>query len=106
MSKHLELFFTLGELPEEEYEELTPEEVSLYEKLRIPVSELELSVRSGNCLRDANIKTLADLVEKTEPEILAYRNFGKKSLNEVSALLKTMGISLGTKFDRNKLENV
>jgi len=101
MSKHLELFFTLGELPEEEYEELTPEEVSLYEKLRIPVSELELSVRSGNCLRDANIKTLADLVEKTEPEILAYRNFGKKSLNEVSALLKTMGISLGTKFDRN-----
>jgi len=57
MNKHLELFFTLGELPEEEYEELTPEEISYYEKLKLPVSELELSVRSNNCLRDANIKT-------------------------------------------------
>ncbi|MDP8289376.1 MAG: DNA-directed RNA polymerase subunit alpha [Candidatus Susulua stagnicola] len=103
MNKHLELFFTLGELPEEEYEELTPEEISYYEKLKLPVSELELSVRSNNCLRDANIKTMVELVEKTEPEILAYRNFGKKSLNEVVALLKTMGLSLGVKVDRNKL---
>jgi DNA-directed RNA polymerase subunit alpha len=103
MSKHLELFFTLGELPEEEYEELTPEEASLYEKLKIPVSELELSVRSNNCLREADIKTLAELVIKTEPEILAYRNFGKKSLNEVGALLKTMGLSFGMKIDKDKL---
>ena len=103
MNKHLELFFTLGELPEEEYEELTPEEVAFYEKLKLPVSELELSVRSSNCLREANIKGLAELVEKTEPEILAYRNFGKKSLNEVAALLKTMGLTLGTKIDHNKL---
>lgn len=103
MNKHLELFFTLGELPEEEYEELTPEEVTLYEKLKIPVSELEVSVRSGNCLREAQIKSLADLVEKTEPEILSYRNFGKKSLNEISALLKTMGLSFGMKIDRKKL---
>ncbi len=106
MNKHLELFFTLGELPEEEYEELTAEENSFYEKLKIPVSELELSVRSSNCLREANIKTLAELVEKTEPEILAYRNFGKKSLNEVVALLKTMGLSLGTKVDKEKLKIV
>ncbi|MFA7677495.1 MAG: DNA-directed RNA polymerase subunit alpha [Candidatus Omnitrophota bacterium] len=106
LSKHLELFFTLGELPEEEYEELTPEESALYEKLRIPVSELELSVRSNNCLREADIKTLAELVEKTEPEILAYRNFGKKSLNEVSALLKTMGLSFGMKIDKNKLTGI
>ncbi|UCG34676.1 MAG: DNA-directed RNA polymerase subunit alpha [Candidatus Omnitrophota bacterium] len=104
MSKHLELFFTLGEIPEEEAEELTPEEASLYEKLKIPVSELELSVRSANCLREANIKLLADLVEKTEAEMLAYRNFGKKSLNEVSSLLKTMGLTLGIKVDRQKLE--
>jgi DNA-directed RNA polymerase subunit alpha len=103
MSKHLDLFFTLGELPEDEYEELTPEEVALYEKLRLPVSELELSVRSGNCLRDANIKTLAELVVKTEQEILAYRNFGKKSLTEVANLLKTMGLSFGIKIDKNKL---
>tara|TARA_B100000315_G_scaffold258540_1_gene311075 strand:- start:706 stop:1692 length:987 start_codon:yes stop_codon:yes gene_type:complete len=106
MSKHLELFFTLGDLPEEDTEELTPEEVSLYEKLKIPVTELELSVRSSNCLRDAAIKTLSELVTKTEPEILAYRNFGKKSLNEVAALLKTMGLNLGMKIDKDKLTMV
>jgi DNA-directed RNA polymerase subunit alpha len=106
MSKHLELFFTLGELPEEESEELSPEETSLLEKLKIPVTELELSVRSGNCLRDANIKTLYELVTKTEPEILSYRNFGKKSLNEVVALLKTMGLDLGMKIDKNKMNMV
>lgn len=89
---------------EEEFEELTPEEISLYEKLKIPVSELELSVRSANCLREANIKIIADLADKTEAEILSYRNFGKKSLNEVVILLKTMGLSLGTKFDRKKLD--
>mgnify|MGYP001495793881 FL=1 len=106
MSKHLELFFTLGDLPEEDTEELTPEEVSLYEKLKIPVTELELSVRSSNCLRNAAIKTLSELVTKTEPEILAYRNFGKKSLNEVAALLKTMGLNLGMKIDKDKLTMV
>lgn len=105
MNEHFEFFFTLGELPEEEYEELTPEETRLYEQLKIPVSELELSVRSGNCLREADIKTLADLVEKTEAQILAYRNFGKKSLNEVGALLKRMGLSFGMKIDREKLNN-
>lgn len=106
LAKHLELFFTLGEIPEEEAEELTPEEVSLYEKLKIPTSELELSVRSANCLREANIKTLADLVEKTEAEILSYRNFGKKSLTEVHNLLKSMGLTLGMTFDRSKMETL
>jgi len=104
LNKHLELFFTLGELPEEETEELTPEEVALYEKLRIPISELELSVRSANCLREANIKILADLVEKTEAQLLSYKNFGKKSLNEIVTLLKGMGLSLGMKIDRKKLQ--
>jgi len=104
LNKHLELFFTLGELPEEETEELTPEEIALYEKLRIPISELELSVRSANCLREANIKTLADLVEKTEAQLLSYKNFGKKSLNEIVNLLKSMGLSLGMNVDRKKLQ--
>ena len=104
LNKHLELFFTLGELPEEETEELTPEEVALYEKLRIPISELELSVRSANCLREANMKILADLVEKTEAQLLSYKNFGKKSLNEIVTLLKGMGLSLGMKIDRKKLQ--
>lgn len=106
LNKHLELFFTLGEIPEEEEEELTPEEIALYEKLRIPISELELSVRSANCLREGNIRTLADLVERTEAEMLSYRNFGKKSLTEVGNLLKTMGLTLGMKIDKKKLEMV
>ena len=107
INKHLELFTNLGHVEEEEEEEeLTPEESSLYEKLKIPVSEIELSVRSANCLREANIKTLADLVEKTEQEILSYRNFGKKSLNEIVTLLKSMGLALGMQIDRKKLEKV
>jgi len=106
LNKHLELFFTLGEVIEEQTPELTPEEIVLYEKLKIPITELELSVRSANCLREANIKTLADLVEKTEIEMLSYRNFGKKSLNEVVNLLKAMGLNLGMKIDRKKLEMV
>ncbi len=106
LSRHLELFFSLGEVPEEEIEELSPEEIAFYEKLKIPVSELELSVRSANCLREANIKTLLDLVEKTEAEMLTYRNFGKKSLNEITNLLKSMGFSLGMKIDRKKLQMV
>lgn len=107
LSKHLELFFTLGEIMEDEdMEELTPEEVTLYEKLKLPVSELELSVRSANCLREAGIKTLADLVEKTEAEMLSYRNFGRKSLNEITTLLKSMGLSLGMSIDRKKMEMI
>jgi len=107
LSKHFELFINLGELPEEEeVEELTPEERSLYEKLKLPVSELELSVRSANCLREANIKVLADLVEKTEPEMLSFRNFGKKSLTEIVNLMKGMGLTLGMQVDRKKLERV
>jgi DNA-directed RNA polymerase subunit alpha len=88
INKHLELFTNLGHIEEEEEE------------------EEELSVRSANCLREANIKSLADLVEKTEQEILSYRNFGKKSLNEIITLLKSMGLSLGMQIDRKKLEKV
>lgn len=107
LNRHLELFMDLGEVEEEEEEEeLTPEEVALYEKLRLPVSELEFSVRSANCLREANIKTLAELVTKTEQEMLSYRNFGKKSLNEIVALLKSMGLDLGMEIDEDKLNKV
>lgn len=105
LNRHLELFMNLGEVIEEEdEEELTPEEISLYEKLELPVSELELSVRSANCLREAKIKVLGDLVERTEQEMLSYRNFGKKSLNEIITLLKSMGLSLGMQIDRTKFK--
>ncbi|MBI3312292.1 MAG: DNA-directed RNA polymerase subunit alpha [Candidatus Omnitrophica bacterium] len=105
--KHLDIFTVFGELPAEEQAEeeqsLPPEAV---EKLRMPVSELELSVRSANCLREAKIKTIADLVQKNEGEMLKYRNFGKKSLAEINEILKGMGLALGVKLDRRVLEQV
>jgi len=63
------------------------------------VNELELSVRAANCLKNANIKTIADLVQKTEAEMLKTKNFGKKSLNEIKEILADMGLSLGIKLD-------
>jgi DNA-directed RNA polymerase subunit alpha len=63
------------------------------------VNELELSVRAANCLKNANIKTIADLVQKSEGEMLRTKNFGKKSLNEIKEILSEMGLSLGTKVE-------
>jgi DNA-directed RNA polymerase subunit alpha len=105
----LDIFVNFGQLPEEVEEEeveMTKEEIALYEKLRLPISELELSVRSSNCLREANIKTIADLVKKTEDEMLSFKNFGKKSLNEIQELLMGMGLSLGMQVDPKKLKRV
>ncbi len=106
LQRHLDVFVSYGQLPEEEEEEeeVTAEEQALYEKLRLPISELELSVRSANCLKEANIKTIADLVRKPESELLNFRNFGKKSLSEINDLLKAMGLSLGMKVDLKKLK--
>jgi len=107
LQRHLDIFVNFGQLPEEEEEaetEMSPEESSLYEKLRLPISELELSVRSSNCLKEANIKTIADLVRKSEDEMLAFKNFGKKSLSEVKGLLDGMNLNLGMQFDPKKLK--
>ena len=68
------------------------------------VNELELSVRSFNCLKNANINTIADLVEKTEPEMLKTKNFGRKSLNEIKEILGTMGLHLGMRIDRDAMD--
>ncbi len=105
LQRHLDVFVAYGQLPEEEEEEeeVSAEEEALYAKLRLPISELELSVRSSNCLKDANIKTISDLVRKTEEELLDFRNFGKKSLTEIGDILKGMGMSLGMKIDMKKL---
>ena len=105
LQRHLDVFVSYGQLPEEEEEEeeISAEEEALYAKLRLPISELELSVRSSNCLKDANIKVIADLVRKTEEELLDFRNFGKKSLTEIQDLLKAMGLNLGMKIDLKKL---
>ncbi|MCA9400617.1 MAG: DNA-directed RNA polymerase subunit alpha [Candidatus Omnitrophica bacterium] len=105
LQRHLDVFVSYGQLPEEEEEEeeISAEEQALYEKLRLPISELELSVRSANCLKDANIKTIAELVKKTESELLTFRNFGKKSLTEINEILKVMNLQLGMKVDSKKL---
>ena len=63
------------------------------------VNEIELSVRAANCLNNANITTVGQLAQKTEAEMLKYRNFGKKSLNEIKDKLQTLGLSLGMKFE-------
>jgi len=70
------------------------------------VAELELSVRASNCLKTANIRTIADLVPKTEAELLKTKNFGKKSLNEIKTVLGEMGLSLGMHLDPEELERL
>jgi DNA-directed RNA polymerase subunit alpha len=106
LQRHLDIFVNFGQLPEdiEEEPEMTKEEVVLYEKLRLPISELELSVRSSNCLREANIKVIADLVKRSEDEMLGFKNFGKKSLVEIKELLAGMGLTLGMQIDSKKLK--
>jgi DNA-directed RNA polymerase subunit alpha len=101
LQRHLDIFVNFGKLPEDlEIIEEPQEDAELLEKLRMPVSELELSVRSANCLEKAKIKTLGDLVRKTESEMLKYRNFGKKSLSEIGSVLESMGLSLGMKIEK------
>jgi DNA-directed RNA polymerase subunit alpha len=101
--RHLDIFVGFGKLPEEEEApEETEEDIKMREKLKTPISELELSVRSSNCLREARIKTIGDLVKKTEMDMLKYRNFGKKSLAEINKILSGMGLSLGLKFKEAK----
>jgi DNA-directed RNA polymerase subunit alpha len=94
---HMLLFIKFDEtqMKEEEEEELDEEIEKLRELLGRSVEELELSVRSGNCLRRANIKTLGDLVSRSESEMLKYRNFGKQSLKEITEILAGMGLYLG-----------
>jgi DNA-directed RNA polymerase subunit alpha len=70
------------------------------------VDELELSVRASNCLKTANIRTIADLVQKTEAELLKTKNFGKKSLNEIKTILGEMGLGLGMRLDPEELERL
>ncbi len=96
LQRHLDLFVNYGSLPEEPEDE-QPQAVNeeLEEKLKTPIAELELSVRAANCLREAKITTIGDLVLKSPQELLKYRNFGKKSLAEIDELLHGMGLALG-----------
>jgi DNA-directed RNA polymerase subunit alpha len=84
----------------------TSEQEELRRKLNMSVNEIELSVRSANCLNSANIKTVGELVMKDEAAMLKYRNFGKKSLTEIKEKLQEMGLYLGFKFDPNLLDKI
>ncbi|OGQ09801.1 MAG: DNA-directed RNA polymerase subunit alpha [Deltaproteobacteria bacterium RBG_19FT_COMBO_46_12] len=101
LKDQLSIFITFEE--EEETEISCPEDEeereTVNENLLRSVDELELSVRSANCLKHANIKLIGDLVQKTEAEILATKNFGRKSLNEIKEILSEMGLNLGMKLD-------
>jgi len=100
LKEQLSIFITFEEEEEEvSYPEGEEEKEAFNENLLRSVDELELSVRSANCLKHANIKLIGDLVQKTEAEILATKNFGRKSLNEIKELLTDMGLSLGMKLD-------
>jgi len=96
---HMYIFINFEEQPEEEEEEVDRESERMYENLKRSVEELELSVRSYNCLKNADIKTIGELVQKTEAEMLKTKNFGRKSLNEIKEILTEMGLSFGMKLD-------
>ena len=104
---HLDVFVNYDDT-QIEFDE-TPEEVSqentrLKKLLNMSVNEIELSVRAANCLNNANITTVGQLAMKTEAEMLKYRNFGKKSLNEIKEKLQQLGLSLGMKFESGLVE--
>ncbi len=95
---HMFIFINFEERPPEEEPEADREAEKMAENLRRSVEELELSVRSYNCLKNADIRTIADLVQKTEAEMLKTKNFGRKSLNEIKEILSEMGLSFGMKL--------
>jgi DNA-directed RNA polymerase subunit alpha len=91
---------------EETEKQVDEERETLRRKLNMSVNEIELSVRAANCLNNANLTTVGELAQKSEAEMLKYRNFGKKSLNEIKAKLAELGLGLGMKFDAGVLEKL
>ncbi len=99
LKEQMSPFINFEEEPEPEEGVEEQEEEKLNENLFRPVSELELSVRSANCLKNANITLIGELVQKTEAEMLKTKNFGRKSLNEIKGILEEMGLALGMKLN-------
>jgi DNA-directed RNA polymerase subunit alpha len=109
LEDHFELLMSFPDVAPQaetvERDEFRPR-VELNENLFRNVDELELSVRASNCLKTANIRSIADLVQKTEGELLKTKNFGKKSLNEIKTILGEMGLSLGMRLDPEEVERL
>ena len=99
LKDHQSIFINFEELPEIAEEPAERAMDQMNEILNRSVDELELSVRSYNCLKNANIQTIADLVQKTEAEMLRTKNFGRKSLNEIKEILGNLSLTFGMRFD-------
>jgi len=109
LKKHLDLFTDRGLYTVEFEEEVETEdkEDKVQKLLSMPINEIELSVRSHNCIQSANIQTIGDLARLSETEMLKYRNFGKKSLDEIKGILTSLGLSLGMDIpDANPLDAI
>lgn len=104
LKDHLQIFINFEEEVEVKGPQIDEKKQKIIANLKRSVEELELSVRSYNCLKNENIKTIADLVQKTDQEMLKTRNFGRKSLNEIKEILTEMGLSLGMNLDEYKSE--
>ncbi|HHE55520.1 MAG TPA: DNA-directed RNA polymerase subunit alpha [Caldithrix abyssi] len=101
IKEHLQIFVNFDiESQEEEKQEIDEETLRIRKLLKMSVDELELSVRSHNCLKAANIKTIADLVSRDEQEMLKFKNFGRKSLNELSKILEERGLQFGMDIEK------
>lgn len=101
LKDHIQLFINFDVEPEEEAsEEVDEEAIRIRKLLRMNVDELELSVRSSNCLKAANIKTIGDLVRREEQDMLKFRNFGRKSLTELNKILEERGLKFGMEITR------
>lgn len=104
---HLDVFVNYDEDMlefEQSEKQIDREREELRQKLNMSVNEIELSVRAANCLNNANILTVGQLAQKTEAEMLRYRNFGRKSLQEIQEKLKELGLSIGMKIDADLLD--
>jgi len=103
---HMQLFINFDEEPEPVLPKIDEKKQKMLAYLGKSVEELELSVRSYNCLKNANIQTIAELVQKNDYEMLKTRNFGRKSLNEIKEILEGMGLSLGMKLEEEDLKQL
>src|SRR5207344_2500237 len=99
LKDHMTIFINFEEVPEQTEDVAERGMDKMNEVLNRSVEELELSVRSYNCLKNANIQTIGELVQKSEAEMLRTKNFGRKSLNEIKEILANMGLSLGMRID-------
>ncbi len=103
---HMQVFINFDEEPEPVQPAVDQKKQKMWANLSRSVEELELSVRSYNCLKNANIQTLDELVQKTDSEMLRTRNFGRKSLNEIKETLEDMGLHLGVKLEADDLKQI